>query len=425
MKKMLISVIMIYGTILIPNIVIGQVGIGTTEPDTSAVLDVYSTNKGLLIPRLSTSERDIIINPASGLMIFNSIASEIQVNTGTPVLPVWSGMMDMSGIDIESVASGVEVSTGSTASVPVPDMVLSPEAGSYLVMFNGQYGTIPSVPVSTAQGVSDLQAAYNELVAFPVTDAAHGAIFGNGEVLLPGVYYVAGAISTAGTLTFDGGGDSNSVFIIRTGAALAGGALTTMVLMNGAQAKNIFWIAEGALSFAAHSIVKGTLIANNAAASAADGVILEGRLFSTTGAIAFGPGTAFLPIGDAFVDLGVLSSFVIFSSSGAISNTGASNIIGDVGTNLGAITGFDNLEGNIYGPGAPPNPEKNVVVSFGVYQNGVLVPNSNRTSDTKTFIISLMSMATISAGQPIDIRWHVDEGSVKMTNRILTLVKKN
>lgn len=421
----IIMIIWITSTLLHANIIKAQVGIGTSMPDTSSVLDLYSSNKGLLIPRLNTNERDSIFEPATGLMIYNLMTNDIQVNIGTPVLPEWSGMKDSSGTDIESVTTGVEVSTASTTSVPIVDMTLSPEAGTYLVSFNGQYGTVPSVPISTAQGVDDLLAAYNALVAIPVTDATHGAIFGNDEILLPGVYYVAGAISTAGTLTFDGGGDTNSVFIIRTGGALAGGASTTMVLTNGAQAKNIFWVSEGALSFAAHGIVKGTMIANNAAASAADGVILEGRLFSTTGAIAFGPGTAFIPSGDSYIDLGVLSSFVMFTSSGAVSNTGASNIIGDVGTNLGEITGFEGIDGNIYGPGAPPNPEKNVVVSFGVYQDGVLVPNSGRTSDTKTFIISLLTMVTITAGQPIDIRWHVDEGSVKMTNRILTLVKKN
>ncbi|HEV7782906.1 MAG TPA: hypothetical protein VGO58_16635 [Chitinophagaceae bacterium] len=47
------------------------VGIGTTNPDPSAALDINSTSKGLLVPRMTTAQRDAIVNPAPGLMILN------------------------------------------------------------------------------------------------------------------------------------------------------------------------------------------------------------------------------------------------------------------------------------------------------------------------------------------------------------------
>jgi trimeric autotransporter adhesin len=49
-----------------------NVGIGTTKPDPSALLDLNSTNKGLLIPRMSQTQRDAIQTPAVGLMIFQT-----------------------------------------------------------------------------------------------------------------------------------------------------------------------------------------------------------------------------------------------------------------------------------------------------------------------------------------------------------------
>ncbi len=49
-----------------------QVGIGTTNPDASAALEVESTTKGFLPPRMTTAQRDAISNPASGLIIFNT-----------------------------------------------------------------------------------------------------------------------------------------------------------------------------------------------------------------------------------------------------------------------------------------------------------------------------------------------------------------
>ena len=47
-----------------------QVGIGTTTPEPSAALDITSTTKGLLIPRMTAAERDTITSPAQGLIIF-------------------------------------------------------------------------------------------------------------------------------------------------------------------------------------------------------------------------------------------------------------------------------------------------------------------------------------------------------------------
>lgn len=41
-------------------------------PQSSAMLDVSSTSKGMLIPRLTTAQRKAIVNPANGWMIFDS-----------------------------------------------------------------------------------------------------------------------------------------------------------------------------------------------------------------------------------------------------------------------------------------------------------------------------------------------------------------
>ncbi len=423
MRNKLLSILIIGGFFL-PYMINGQVGINII-PDSSAVLDLYSTDKGFLLPRLTTAQRDLINDPASGLQIYNVTNNDIEVNTGTSLLPVWEGMKGNGGTNITTVTAASEVATSSTVDVLIPGMALSPPAGTYLVLFNGQFGLTASEPISTAQGVIDLLAAYNELIDIPITNTTHGAVFGNGETLPPGVYYLAGAISLAGILTLDGGGDTNSVFIIRTGGALAAGAGATVILTNGARANNIFWVSEGAPSLAANTIMKGNIIANNAAASAAAGSNLEGRMFTTTGAIAVGPFTAYIPTGNSFIDLGVLSSFVLFTSSGAVANTEPSMITGDVGTNGGAITGFENLNGNVYGPGQAPPPINNTLVTFSVYQDDVLVAYSNRVTDINTSMISLQAMATILEGQVIDIRWKVDEGTVNLGNRIITILPTN
>lgn len=61
-----------------------QVGIGTNVPDASAQLEVLSTSKGLLIPRLSLTQRNDINNPANGLLIYqtNSLPGFYFYNNG-------------------------------------------------------------------------------------------------------------------------------------------------------------------------------------------------------------------------------------------------------------------------------------------------------------------------------------------------------
>ena len=57
-------------------------------------------------------------------------------------------------------------------------------------------------------------------------------------------------------------------------------------------------------------------------------------------------------MGDSPIDLGVLSSFAMFTSSGAISADISSAIVGDVGTALGAVAIAGTLTGTFYPPGS-------------------------------------------------------------------------
>ena len=53
----------------------GSAGIGTTTPNASSLLEIKSTNKGLLIPRMTQAQRNAITSPATGLMIYQTNAT--------------------------------------------------------------------------------------------------------------------------------------------------------------------------------------------------------------------------------------------------------------------------------------------------------------------------------------------------------------
>lgn len=56
-----------------------QVGIGTANPDPTSLLDLESNSKGLLIPRMTSLQRDAIVEPADGLQIYNTTNNTLDV----------------------------------------------------------------------------------------------------------------------------------------------------------------------------------------------------------------------------------------------------------------------------------------------------------------------------------------------------------
>jgi hypothetical protein len=214
------------------------------------------------------------------------------------------------------------------------------------------FGNVYIADLVTAQAKVDLQDTYIQLLSIPTTNSMHLPAFGGGEILTTGNYLITSAGSLGGNLTLNGQGDSNAVFIFKFGGAFAVGANSEVVLINGTRSCNVFWVSEGAISMAASTIMKGTLIANNGAVNMASGCDLEGRLLSISGAISFGPAMAHIPTCITTIllissspcyniILGSAANFVHFTSSGAIGNTGVSYFTGDIGSDIGAISGFE------------------------------------------------------------------------------------
>ena len=216
--------------------------------------------------------------------------------------------------------------------------------------FGNVNGVMHTADAATAQAAIDLQAAWFYLTTLTPT-AAIGPVLGSGQTLFAGVYTIAAAGSVVGALTFDAQGNPSAVFIITTGGALTTAAGATVNLINGAVACNVFWVAEGAISMAASTTMRGTLIAHNGAIDMGAGGILEGRELSTTGAVSVYGTTVYTPVGCAAPILTgpiapVLNSvacFALFSAIGTVSNSGITNITGDVGSNTGSTSGFNPL----------------------------------------------------------------------------------
>src|SRR5437764_15380185 len=70
------------------------IGIGTSTPDPSARLDVTATDRGRLVPRLTLAQRNAIVNPAKGLLVYQTDQdSGFYYNAGNALTPNWISML--------------------------------------------------------------------------------------------------------------------------------------------------------------------------------------------------------------------------------------------------------------------------------------------------------------------------------------------
>ncbi|MBC7700113.1 MAG: DUF3494 domain-containing protein [Massilia sp.] len=125
-------------------------------------------------------------------------------------------------------------------------------------------GTTTTMAIAT-QARADAQSAYDDLAAMPPgSDPAAGQL--GGQVLPPAVYTSAGGTFdiTTGDLTLDAQGDANAVWVFQSASALTVGLSATprqVLLINGAQAKNVFWQVGSAARIEDGSVMVGTIIA--------------------------------------------------------------------------------------------------------------------------------------------------------------------
>ena len=124
-----------------------QIGIGTAAPDSSAILDIKSQTKGLLIPRMSASQRNMIPSPVKGLMVFDNDSTCFYYFDGIIWQPVkGSGCWVNNGASTVLATTGNNVGIGNTSPDPSAILDLTNTRGGLLlpIMDSTQRATISS-----------------------------------------------------------------------------------------------------------------------------------------------------------------------------------------------------------------------------------------------------------------------------------------
>jgi hypothetical protein len=151
-----------------------------------------------------------------------------------------------------------------------------------------------NVANAAAQGAEGAStAAYLVAKGETPTTKTETAIAG-ATTLTPGIYTASSALSVGGTLTLNGGGDADAVFIFQAGSTLITASSTSVVLEGGAQACNVFWQVGSSATLGTSTSFVGSILALTSA-TLDTGATVNGRVQAQTGAVTLDGNTITVP----------------------------------------------------------------------------------------------------------------------------------
>lgn len=220
------------------------------------------------------------VRAASGTLSDNAT---VIVTSSTPPAPI----APLGSASTYGILAGSTVTCASAPGTVNADVGISP--GTAITGFPPCTITgdtdLANTEAGTAQG--DLTTAYNTLAGLPC-----GTVIGTpnigGTTRAAGVYCSPSSILVTGDLTLDGGGDLNSTFVFQAGTTLTTSG--NVILINGAQAKNVYWqVGSSATLGVGPATWQGNILALTSI-TLNDNVTLIGRALARNGAVTLGTG---------------------------------------------------------------------------------------------------------------------------------------
>ncbi len=185
-----------------------QVGIGTTAPSSSAILDLTSITKGLLIPRMTTAQRSAISSPAAGLLVYDTDADQFYFYNGA----AWTqaiGPAGASGTNGNTILNGTGLPSAgigtagdfyirtSTFVLYGPKTTVWPGTGVSLIGPQGNTGSTgaqgPQGPQGPSGVANNFSIAYQNPTGVTIPQSASWTIFPVAQITIT----TSGAMVTA------------------------------------------------------------------------------------------------------------------------------------------------------------------------------------------------------------------------------------
>lgn len=128
----------------------------------------------------------------------------------------------------------------------------------------------------------DLVTAYNDAAGRGPTNPVSADL--GGQTLVAGVYNSASSLGLTGTVTLDAENDPSAVFIFQAGSTLTTASASSVALVNGAQACNVFWQVGSSATFGTTTDFVGHVLALDSI-TATTGATFDGQLLARDGAV--------------------------------------------------------------------------------------------------------------------------------------------
>jgi len=179
-----------------------------------------------------------------------------------------------------AVLSATTVTSAASTSV-VGSVGVSPGTAitGVIILSNGSLE--PGTPVAAA-AQTDLQAAYNDLVALPLGAVMAGEI--GGLTLTPGIYKFATSCNIGSDLILDGQGNPNAFWVFQIGSTLITAMNVSVKMINQGNPFNVYWQVGSSATISASNNMKGNIIAYTSITLGA-AAFLRGRALALGGAV--------------------------------------------------------------------------------------------------------------------------------------------
>ncbi|OFY82686.1 MAG: hypothetical protein A3F72_02400, partial [Bacteroidetes bacterium RIFCSPLOWO2_12_FULL_35_15] len=295
----------------------GRVAIGTSSPDVSSILDLTSTSKGFLVPRMTLANKTAIVTPATGLMIYQTDGTAgFYYNSGTPAVPVWTLVSSAAGTVTNVTGSGNIASSGGTT----PNITFT----GILPIANGGTGSstqnfVDLTNAQTAAGAKTWSAAAAFSSSVTITGASNINTSGSAVTNI-NTGAATGAVAIGGASNTVSFPKLTTAGIITNSAAGTIGTVATIPLANGGTNTNL-------------TAVNGGAVYSTASGMGITAVGTSGQVLTSNGA---GAPTWNTPAAGTVTGSGTLNYVPKWTPNGT---TLGNSLIFDGGTNVGIGTG--------------------------------------------------------------------------------------
>jgi hypothetical protein len=240
-------------------------------------------------PTNNTSNLFNLISPQAPFVGYSTAPPAFAVNLAN-VYSSCPATINLNSLDqFELLAgSGITAAAGAQTTISGGNIGLSPGTAVTgfppAIVVDGQFELTNPI---AAQAQLDLTTAYNQVAGIPGAAPLPADI--SGYILPPGLYSTTSTLSFTTDITLDAQGDPNAQFVFQVGSGLTTADNTKIHLINGAQAKNVFWQVSSSAVLGNNSVFQGSILAY-ASITLNIGDVLNGRALASTGAVTMSGG---------------------------------------------------------------------------------------------------------------------------------------